>query len=128
VRGFAKHQAETRVQYPSLLKPSYVDAYRRTGFCLVMTMSVIKDRAVNAKLGPALRYYDRLAREGDVVFHASPYHAGAKPPRFDFDLSYNYYPRAFDRPGPEVTIYRLRDCRQGRGPLAKGVDLPGGIS
>src|SRR5947209_15295349 len=25
VRGFAKHEAETRVQYPSLLKPSYVD-------------------------------------------------------------------------------------------------------
>jgi 4-amino-4-deoxy-L-arabinose transferase-like glycosyltransferase len=128
VRGFAKHQAETRVQYPSLLKPQYVDAYRRMGFCLVMTMSVIKDRAVTAELGPALAYYDRLARESDVVFHASPYDRGATPPRFDFDLSYNYYPPAFRRPGPEVTIYRLHDCRQRYGPLPKGVELPGGIS
>lgn len=128
VRGFAKHQAETRVQYPSLLKPAYIDAYRKTGFCLVATMSVIRDRAFNAKLGPALAYYDRLMREGKVVFHASPYDAGATPPRFDFDLSYNYYPRAFNRPGPDVTIYKLRDCKQGFGPLPKGTALPGGIS
>lgn len=128
VRGFAKHQAETRVQYPSLLKPAYIDAYRKTGFCLVMTMSVIRDRAFNAKLGPALSYYDELMHQGDVVFHSSPYDAGAKPPRFDFDLSYNYYPRAFNRPGPEVTIYKLRDCKQGYGPLPKGTSLPGGIS
>jgi hypothetical protein len=128
VRGFAKHQAETRVQYPSLLKPEYVDAYRKTGFCLVATMSVIRDRAFTAKLGPALAYYDRLMHEGKVVFHASPYDEGATPPRFDFDLSYNYYPRAFNRPGPEVTIYKLRDCKQGYGPLPKGTSLPGGIS
>lgn len=128
VRGFAKHQAETRIQYPSLLKPDYIDAYRRAGFCLVMTMSVIEGRAVNAKLAPALAYYDRLRRESDIVFHTSPYKPGATPPRFDFDFSYNYYPSAFHRPGPEVTIYRLRDCKQGFGPLKKGEPLPGGIS
>ncbi|MFL5841024.1 MAG: glycosyltransferase family 39 protein, partial [Thermoleophilaceae bacterium] len=128
VRGFAKHQAETRVQYPSLLKPDYIDAYRRAGFCLVMTMSVIEGRAVNAKLPSALAYYDRLRRESDVVFHVSPYKPGAKPPRFDFDFSYNYYPSAFHRPGPEVTIYKLHNCKQGFGPLKKGEPLPGGIS
>jgi dolichyl-phosphate-mannose-protein mannosyltransferase len=128
VRGFAKHQAETRVQYPSLLKPDYIDAYRRAGFCLVMTMSVIEGRAVNAKLPAALAYYGRLRRESDVVFHVSPYKPGAKPPRFDFDFSYNYYPSAFHRPGPEVTIYKLHNCKQGFGPLKKGEPLPGGIS
>jgi hypothetical protein len=128
VRGFAKHQAETRVQYPSLLKPEYIDAYRKAGFCLVMTMSLIEGRAVNAKLPAALAYYDRLRRESDVVFHVSPYKPGAKPPRFDFDFSYNYYPSAFHRPGPEVTIYKLHDCKQGFGPLKKDEPLPGGIS
>jgi Dolichyl-phosphate-mannose-protein mannosyltransferase len=128
VRGFAKHQAETRVQYPALLKPAYVDAYRQTGFCVVMTMSLIKGRAEVAKLKPALAYYDRLARESKVVYHVSPYKPGANPVRFDFDFSYNYYPSAFERPGPEITIYRLRNCKQKYGPLKKSEPLPGGIS
>jgi 4-amino-4-deoxy-L-arabinose transferase-like glycosyltransferase len=128
VRGFAKHQAETRVQYPSLLRPAYVDAYRQTGFCLVMTMSLIKGRAEVAKLPQALAYYDRLAKESKVVYHTAPYKPGAKPVRFDFDFSYNYYPSAFERPGPEITIYRLRNCKQKYGPLKKTEPLPGGIS
>lgn len=128
VRGFAKHQAETRVQYPSLLKPSYVRSYRRAGFCLVMTMSLIRGRSENAKLPQALAYYDALARQSRVVYHVSPYKPGAKPVRFDFDFSYNYYPSAFARPGPEITIYRLRNCKQKYGPLKKNEPLPGGIS
>jgi hypothetical protein len=128
VRGFAKHQAETRVQYPDLLKPSYIDSYRRSGFCLVMTMSLIEGRAVNAKLPKALAYYARLKQDSDVVYHVSPYKPGATPPRFDFDFSYNYYPSAFERPGPEITIYKLHDCKQETGPLKKGEPLPGGIS
>jgi Dolichyl-phosphate-mannose-protein mannosyltransferase len=128
VRGFAKHQAETRVQYPSLLKPAYLDAYRQAGFCLVMTMSLIEGRSQAAKLPSALAYYDQLARQSKVVYHLSPYKPGATPPRFDFDFSYNYYPSAFRRPGPEITIYRLRNCKQKYGPLKKNEPLPGGIS
>ena len=128
VRGFAKHQAETRVQYPSLLKPAYIKAYRDAGFCQVMTMSLIKGRAEVAKLPEALAYYDQLAKQSKVVYHASPYKSGATPVRFDFDFSYNYYPRAFARPGPEITIYRLRNCKQKYGPLKKNEPLPGGIS
>lgn len=128
IRGFAKHEAETRIQYPSLLRPAYIKAYRQTGFCLVMTMSLIEGRAVNAKLRPALAYYDALRRQSDVIYHVSPYKPGAKPVRFDFDFSYNYYPAAFHRPGPEITIYRLRHCTQKYGPLTKNESLPGGIS
>lgn len=128
VRGFAKHQAETRVQYPALLHPGLIDNYRSRGFCLVMTMSVIRGRAVNAGLRRALAYYDRLEREGDIVMRVSPYRAGAEPVRFSFDHSYTYYPRAFERPGPEVAVYRLRDCRQQYGPLPSDEPLPGGIS
>jgi hypothetical protein len=128
VRGFAKHQAETRVQYPSLLKPDYIRAYRGAGFCLVMTMSVIEGRAQVAKLPQALAYYRDLRRESDAVYHVSPYKPGARPVRFDFDFSYNYYPSAFARPGPEITIYRLRNCKQKFGRLKKNEPLPGGIS
>lgn len=128
VRGFAKHQAETRIQYPSLLRPAYINAYRQTGFCVVMVMSLIKGRAEVAKLPAALAYYDQLARDSKVVYHVSPYKPGAKPVRFDFDFSYNYYPSAFERPGPEVTIYQLRNCKQKFGQLKKNEPLPGGIS
>lgn len=128
VRGFAKHQAETRVQYPALLHPGLIDNYRTTGFCLVMTMSVIRGRAVESKLPRALAYYDRLERESERVLRVSPYRAGAAPVRFSFDHSYTYYPRAFERPGPEVDVYRLRDCKQQYGPLPSGEPLPGGIS
>ena len=39
---------------------------------------------------------------------------------FNFDLSFNYYPTAYERPGPTVRIYRLRDCRQAHGaPLVR---------
>jgi hypothetical protein len=128
VRGFAKHQAETRIQYPSLIRPQYIDAYRQTGFCLVMTMSVIEGRSKVAKPPQALAYYDELAKQSKVVYHVSPYKPGAKPQRFDFDFSYNYYPSTFRRPGPEITIYRLRNCKQKYGQLQKNERLPGGIS
>jgi hypothetical protein len=128
VRGFAKHQAETRVQYPALLKPDYVDSYRRSGFCLVMTMSLIRGRAEVAKLPKALAYYDELAKQSKLLYHVAPYKPGATPVRFDFDFSYNYYPAAFERPGPEINIYRLRNCKQKYGPLKKNEPLPGGIS
>jgi hypothetical protein len=93
-----------------------------------MTMSIIEGRTVNARLPAALAYYARLRRESDVVFHVSPYKPGAKPPRFDFDFSYNYYPSAFHRPGPEVTIYKLHNCKQGFGKLKRNEPLPGGFS
>jgi hypothetical protein len=128
VRGFAKHQAETRVQYPDLLTPAYVESYRRSGFCLVMTMSLIRGRSENAKLPKALAYYRELERQSDVVYKISPYKPGADPVRFDFDFSYNYYPAAFERPGPEITIYRLHKCKQKFGPLKTDEPLPGGIS
>ena len=35
---------------------------------------------------------------------------------FNFDLSYNYYPPEYHRPGPTVRIHRLDDCEQATGP------------
>jgi hypothetical protein len=94
------------------LSPARIDRYRRAGFCLVVTMSMVRGRAEIAGERAALAYYRRLERESTVVFRASPYRRGAAPVPFDFDFSTHlYYPRAYERPGPEVVVYRLRRCR-----------------
>ena len=125
VRGFARDIAETRIDYAATLTPDRIDLYRELGFCTVVTMSVIRGRAENDGVEQALAYYRRLEEESDHVATFSPYERGAAAPRFHFDLSYNYYPSEFERPGPEVRVYRLDDCQQKRGPLPPGAGRPG---
>jgi hypothetical protein len=99
-----------------LLRPARIDRYRQRGFCVVIVMSDIHDRAVGGRGHRAERYYARLARESKVLLRASPYRAGAGPVPFDFDMSTHlYYPRAYHRPGPDITVYRLDRCREGAG-------------
>ena len=40
----------------------------------------------------------------------SPYRKGAKPVPFSYDKSFNYQPRAYERPGPLIEIHHLRGC------------------
>lgn len=101
--------------YAPLLRPSNIDAYRKAGFCLVMTNSLTRGRAENAEVPRALAYYRRLERESKLIYHASPFKPGAKPVPLHFDYSYNYYPTAYYRPGGIVDIYMLDNCRQRRG-------------
>ncbi|MEX2196944.1 MAG: glycosyltransferase family 39 protein [Thermoleophilaceae bacterium] len=124
VRGFAEDVAETRLDYAAALRPERIDLYREFGFCVVVTMSVIRGRAENDEVPQALAYYERLEREADLVREFSPYEDGAEPPDFHFDLSYNYYPTAFERPGPVVKIYELDDCEQQLGPVPEGAGTP----
>ncbi|MDQ3849428.1 MAG: hypothetical protein M3296_02270, partial [Actinomycetota bacterium] len=98
------------------LAPARIGAYRRAGYCTVVTMSLIRDRAVRGGDAEILAYYRRLDRESRVVFRASPYREGARPVPFDFDFSTHlYYPSAYERPGPDVAVHRLERCRQGVG-------------
>jgi hypothetical protein len=113
--------------YAKTLRPVSIDKYRQKGFCLVMTMSVVRGRAENAHDPQALAYYRRIERESRLILHASPYKQGVKPPKFHFDLSYNYYPTAFRRPGPDVRIYQLNRCTQRYGPVAKRASGGGGL-
>jgi Dolichyl-phosphate-mannose-protein mannosyltransferase len=97
------------------LSPARLERYRRAGACTVVTMSDVSDRAraTTRRRAAVLGYYRALRRQGRVVFRASPYRRGAEPVPFDFDLSTHLYvPRAFERPGPDVTVYRLRGCRE----------------
>ncbi len=124
VRAFARDVKETHIEYGRTLTPATIDAYRKHGFCLVMTMSLIRGRSVQARDARANAYYARLASESKRVFHVSPLRADASPQPFNFDLSYNYYSPAFERPGPAIDIYRLDDCVQQYGTAEAGVGTP----
>jgi hypothetical protein len=102
--------------YHSVLDPKVIDDYRLYGYCLVMTVDVVRDRALQTGNRGARAYYARLDRESRLLREFSPYDKGAEPVPFNFDLSYNYYPSEYERPGPTVRIYRLDDCEQASGP------------
>ena len=102
--------------YHSVLGPEVIDDYRLYGYCLVMTVDVVRDRALQTGDPEARAYYERLDRESRLLREFSPYDPGAGPVPFNFDLSYNYYPAEYHRPGPTVRTYRLDDCEQASGP------------
>ena len=58
-----------------------------------------------AQLLPGARRGERADRDVLAVRAPAP-----DPVRFSYDSSFNYHPRAFERPGPVVEIHRLRDC------------------
>ncbi len=90
-----------------------LDAYVRGGYCWVVTGSTQYGRAqvAPAQVPDAIRYYAALRRRADVVYRVTPFKAGARPVRFSFDDSFNYRPLSYERPGPEIVVYRLRGCR-----------------
>jgi hypothetical protein len=99
--------------YELTLAPSLIPLYEREGYCWVVSGSAESGRAFAdpARAPLAVAYYRALARAGTVVYHVSPYATGARPVAFDFDWSFDYYPLAYARPGPEVVVYRLRGGR-----------------
>ena len=114
---FARPDGGVRASaYHAVLSADVIDDYRFYGYCLVMTTGVTRERALETGEPGARAYYRRLEREARVLREFSPYRRGEGPVPFSFDLSYNYYPSAYERPGPVVRIYRLRDCRQRYGP------------
>jgi hypothetical protein len=98
--------------YERTTRPSLVERYRRGGYCWVVTGSTQYGRAYvePAQVPQAIRYYDALRRASTVAYRVSPYGQGAAPVPFSFDASFVYSPLAYERPGPEIVIRRLRDC------------------
>ncbi len=114
---FARPDGGVRASaYHTVLSADVIDDYRFYGYCVVMTTGVTRERALETGAPGARAYYRRLEREARLLREFSPYRRGEGPVPFSFDLSYNYYPRAYERPGPVVRIYRLRNCRQRYGP------------
>ncbi len=95
------------------LDPARIDEYRDKRFCVVVTMSWLRERAEIAGLDDAVAYYDRLENESSVLFRASPYDDPDDPVPFDFDQTHLYYDGRYDRTGPEVVVRRLDRCSNG---------------
>jgi hypothetical protein len=96
--------------FEKTLRPELIGLFEREGYCWVVTGSTQRGRA-EAEPGQvpgAIAYYRELERRADVAFHASPYGEGAGPVPFNFDWSFNFYPLAYSRPGPDMTVYHLR--------------------
>ena len=98
--------------YERTTRPQLLDSYVRGGYCWVVTGSTQYGRAeVAPRAVPnAIRYYAELRRRADVVYRVTPLEPNAKPVRFSFDDSFNYRPLSYERPGPEIVVYRLRGC------------------
>ena len=103
--------------FEKVLHPELVDVFEQQGYCYVVVGSTQRGRAeVEPEAVPdALAYYEELERRAEVAYEVSPYSRGKGPVAFNFDWTFNYYPLAYNRPGPTMTIYRLRggDCATG---------------
>jgi hypothetical protein len=96
--------------YEKRLRTRRIARYRDQGYCWVVVGSHQKDRGLKAGLETSRRYYAALGAASEETVTFSPYAEGAEPVRFSYDASFNYRPRAYERPGPVVEIHRLRDC------------------
>jgi hypothetical protein len=95
--------------YERTLRPELIDDYERGGYCWVISGSTQSGRAYAEpeEVPEAIDYYRRLRARGGIAYRISPYDEGAKPVEFNFDWSFDYYPLAYERPGPIMTIYKL---------------------
>jgi hypothetical protein len=113
----AHPQIEVGIEdYERTLAPTLLDYYRGHGYCVLVSGSTQAGRAgADPRAVPlAVAYYRALAREGTVLYRSSPYTAGGGPVAFNFDWSFDYYPLAYARPGPAMTVYRLHGGQCGR--------------
>jgi dolichyl-phosphate-mannose-protein mannosyltransferase len=95
--------------YERTLGPALIGYYQLHGYCWVISGSTESGRALAdpAVVPGAIAYYHALSKQGEVLFRASPYRDGQGPVAFGFDWSFDYYPLAYERPGPQMTVYRL---------------------
>jgi 4-amino-4-deoxy-L-arabinose transferase-like glycosyltransferase len=109
------HRTVLLENYESTLGPALVGYYEREGYCWVVSGYTQSGRAfTDPRVVPhAIAYYRELKKQGEVVYHVSPYSQGKGPVEFNFDWTFDYYPLAFHRPGPEMTVYRLHGGRCG---------------
>jgi hypothetical protein len=96
--------------YEKKLRPARVQKYLSGSYCYVVVGSYQKGRGLKAGLRGARAYYAALDAASERTTTFSPYRDGAKPVPFSYDKSFNYQPRAYERPGPLIEIHQLRGC------------------
>jgi hypothetical protein len=101
--------------YERTLYPGLIDKYVAKGYCWVVVGSTQRGRAeAQPQIVPqAIAYYRDLERRSTLAYEASPYGKGAKPVKFNFDWTFDFYPLAYERPGPVMQIYRLKGGKCG---------------
>jgi hypothetical protein len=101
--------------YERTLYPGLIDKYVAKGYCWVVVGSTQRGRAeAQPQIVPrAMAYYRDLERRSTLAYEASPYGRGAKPVKFNFDWTFDFYPLAYERPGPAMQIYRLKGGKCG---------------
>jgi hypothetical protein len=106
----------TLEDYETTLSPALIGWYERLGYCWVVVGSTESGRALaDPRAAPfASAYYHALATKAEVAYRISPYSPGSSPPGFSFDWTFDYYPLSYQRPGPEMTVYRLHGGRCAR--------------
>ncbi|HWX96714.1 MAG TPA: glycosyltransferase family 39 protein [Solirubrobacteraceae bacterium] len=99
--------------YERTLSPALIAYYEQHGYCWVVSGSTQSGRALaDPRAVPqAIAYYRALARQARAVYRVSPYRSGQGPVPFGFDWSFDYYPLAYERPGPQMVVYRLSGGR-----------------
>ncbi len=96
--------------FEKVLTPDLVSKFEQQKYCWVVVGSTQRGRAeAQPDVVPkALDYYRELESRSKVAHEVSPYAKGEGPVKFNFDWTFDYYPLAYTRPGPEMTIYRLQ--------------------
>jgi hypothetical protein len=99
--------------FERVLRPELVDLFEEQGYCWVVVGSTQRGRAeADPQEAPgAIAYYAELERRSRVAYEASPYAEGEGPVGFNFDWTFDYYPLAYHRPGPVMTVHRLSGGR-----------------
>ena len=102
--------------FERILVPELVDTYVEQGYCWVVVGSTQRGRAEAdpEEVPQAIAYYKELERRGTLAYEASPYARGKGPVEFNFDWTFDYYPLDYYRPGPVMSVYRLKGggCRR----------------
>jgi hypothetical protein len=99
--------------FERVLVPELVDKFEDQGYCWVVVGSTQRGRAEAdpEEVPQALAYYRRLEKRSTLAYEASPYARGRGPVEFNFDWTFDYYPLAYHRPGPVMSVYRLNGGR-----------------
>ena len=78
-----RHRTVELEDYERTLSPALIGYYERHGYCWVVSGYTQSGRAfADPKTVPhAIAYYRELERQGEVVYHVSPYSPGKEPRR-----------------------------------------------
>ncbi|WP_022927135.1 glycosyltransferase family 39 protein [Patulibacter americanus] len=94
------------------LFPGMLDFYREKGACWIVSGSLQSGRVMNnpRRVPEAVKYYRALEQQSDLRFEIDPFDGPEAKHYFQYDMAFNFGQLRYERPGPSMRVYRLRDC------------------